>query len=412
MFKNRLWSLLTPLLFILTASPVSFAIESTEVLPQGIRSLSVQLGTVSGLNQQYTSSGELKLLSDVNSTELNAQTLQRIEPAVNNLVSVLNSFGHHDLGSQINLGRLYVDSDPSVSFFAPIFLYGISERLTMGIAVPIVKYKNAVSVGQTGSNLSQLRAEVGGLIPEIDAAFDQLNRDMRIEFNKFIVAQGYKSLKNVDETFVGDVQIISAYQIPKSGPWTHAAQVFLTLPTGPKADPDDLTDIESFGRWGLRGAWITDYALSRRLSALGIASYQVVAPQSSEKRVPLDGQDPLPNASQKMRLNEDIGDSWSLAAAASLRASAAFTHMFAYSYERKFSDSYSGAPNGRGSFLESHTSREAHLAKYEITYSSVAAYKAQKAMIPGTISYQLSQVVSGVNIENQTRHELWLKMFF
>src|SRR5437762_2986317 len=92
MLQNQSWCLLAVVLFAMAETSVSFAIESTDVLPAGIRSLSVQIGSVSGLNQQYTSSGELKLLSDVNSTELNAQTLQRIEPAVNNLVQVLNDF--------------------------------------------------------------------------------------------------------------------------------------------------------------------------------------------------------------------------------------------------------------------------------------------------------------------------------
>lgn len=388
------------------------AISTPDVLPPGIRSLSLKMGTIGGLDQYYTNSGEVRYRSDINSVELDAQALTAINPEVQSLVTVLNQFGLSQIGDQLNLGRLSIDADPEVHYFSPVFLYGLSKKWTIGVAVPIIDYKNDVGITQRGSNLEQLRAQFHGISPEISQAFDQLDMNIQIEFNNTLAAKGYSPLKSKNEQFIGDVQLISAYQIPQSANETHAAQTVITLPTGPQPDPDDLTDIETFGRWAIQPGWVSAKKLSGGATLLGQASYKMVLPLNMVKRAPLDRNDRLPDQMQKMTTREDIGDTWSILGGYAYRNTTNLTTTVAYVFEDKAKDHYGGLPTSRARLLEQDTDRQAHIMKIEFFYSTVQDYMRKNASIPGDIAYEISTIVAGRNIENSVQHDIWMRLFF
>lgn len=390
----------------------AWAIDTADVLPLGIRSLSVKAGTLMGLNELYTNAGELAYLSTVNSVELNAETLSQFDARVEDLERVLNSFGNFGVGTQMHLGRLSVEADPAVQYVAPLFLYGVTKKLTLGVALPVIFYHNEVGVAHSGGNLQELQNTYSQTLPELADAFRQLNRDLRAEFHKTLHEKGYDPLVDVNEQFLGDVQLFAGYQFGKLQNWTHAAQLHLGLPTGPQPDADSLTDLENFGRWSLRPVAITQWRQSRQVSWVASASYQFVLPGEIEKRVPLNSEDTLPDRAQKMDLDADIGDSWSLSGARTYKFNSKYATALGYTFEQKMQDKYSGAPGGRETYLQIGTDRLAHVGKMEFTYSTIDSFMKKKAMIPGTIVYEVSKVFAGQNVENQFKHEVWLSVYF
>jgi hypothetical protein len=390
----------------------AWAVDTADVLPAGIRSLSIKAGTLMGLNELYTNAGELAYLSTVNSVELNADTLSQFDSRVEDLERVLNSFGNFGVGTQMHLGRLSVEADPAVQYIAPLFLYGVSKKLTLGIALPVIFYHNEVDVAHSGGNLAELQSTYAQTLPELAEAFRQLNRDLRAEFHKTLNEKGYDPLADVNEQFLGDIQLFAGYQFGKYLNWTHAAQLHVGLPTGPKPDADSLTDLENFGRWSLRPTAITQWRQSRQISWVASASYQFVLPGTEEKRVPLGPEDTLPDRSQKMDLQADVGDSWSLSGARTYKFNSKYAAALGYTFEQKLRDQFAGAPGGRENYLEVGTERLAHVGKMEFTYSTIDSFMKKKAMIPGTIVYEVSKVFAGQNIENQFKHEVWLSVYF
>lgn len=409
--------LLTSLLLTLFAPFVAWAIESADVLPDGVRSFSVKMGTLTGLNQFYTDTGQLKYISDMNAVNLDVATLNQIDDSTEDLVNILNQFGPDNLGNQLNLGQLKVETNPEVNYYTPILLYGVSSQWTIGVGIPIVKYSNDLSVRLKGSNLEKLSSQFTGASSELDAAINRLNVDLTRAFQDTLVKKGYERIENREDTFIGDVQLISAYQFANIIDYKNAAQVIVGLPTGPKPNPDDLTDIESFSHWTIKPALISEKRLNAQMKVMGSLSYQAVLPMDVEKRVPLNSADKLPSAQQKDTLHEDMGDTWSIGSAVKWEMTDSFNTGVGYSFEQKQKDWIAGSEKGDASLLVKNTDSQASLAKLELNYSTIKDFKNKKASVPATLSYEISQVVNNPiarnkNIENQTRHDLWLSIYF
>jgi len=97
-------------------------------------------------------------------------------------------------------------------------------------------------------------------------------------------------------------------------------------------------------------------------------------------------------------LSYKINEKWSIASG--------------YSFEYKFSNQYSGAPGSRGRFLEKGTQKSAHLGRLKVGYSTVSSFLKKKALVPLVAAYKLTKTFAGSNIENKTRHELSVSLFF
>lgn len=390
------------------------AIDQPRTLPHGIRTTNVSMGRYYGLNQYYSDDGDLKNLSDKNSFELDAKSLTQVNAAFADLVRVLNEHGHSLLGSQLHLGQISVKADPEVRYYAPTFGIGLTKKLTVGVALPIINYENSVNVVQSGSNLDAVKANIPNPLPEVGAAFNQLNTELKKGLNGTLAEKGYKPLESKSETFLGDVVLFSAYMFDDIQRYDlkHSLRLYLNLPTGPEADPDDLADLESFGRYSARAQWLGQIPLNKKTSLIFDGSYLFVPAQSQTKRVPINEQDVLPDANQKFKLSEDLGDTVSSGIGLSHTYDSAWSFAGAYYYQYKLKDSFSGAPNGRERYLESGTNKSAQIVKAQVSYSTIQAYFDKTFALPGSIDYEISKTMAGTNVENQTAHTLTFSLFF
>ncbi|MEK6555381.1 MAG: hypothetical protein AABZ31_09085, partial [Bdellovibrionota bacterium] len=137
-----------------------------------------------------------------------------------------------------------------------------------------------------------------------------------------------------------------------------------------------------------------------------------VPEQDQTKRVPLNAQDALPDQKQKFNLKENLGDTVGASVGLAFAYDEALSFMSTYGYQYKFKDEFSGAPGGRERFLEDDTNRSAQTAKVQVSYSSVQDYLKKKAMLPGSVDYEIAKTMAGTNVENQTIHTLTLSLFF
>ncbi|MCC7406072.1 MAG: hypothetical protein IT288_16890 [Bdellovibrionales bacterium] len=388
------------------------AIETTLVLPKAVRSIQVRHGNYQGLDARFTDSGELHSLSDLYSIELNAKNLVQLEPAARDLVQLLNQYSSFQLGDQLHLGKINISLEPEIKYTLPVLLYGVSSKWTVGFAVPVIEYSHRLSVSHSAGNLEQIRSQVAGSVGEVDAALARLNTDYAQVFYQTLAAKGYRPVGSHPEQFVGDVQLISAYHLGSYEGLSQTLRMYLSLPTGPQPDPDELTALEGLHHWGLKGSLITEMLLAPSRKFIGIASYQAIAPRERVRRVPLSASDRLPDASQKMKITEDTGDTLALAAGISQNFGTYWSAAAAYQYEYKFADQIAGVASDRAQFLEAHTEKNAHLARLEATYSTVNAYQLGRASIPWSVSYEVASVLSGHNVESSVLHEIGLYLYF
>lgn len=388
----------------------SAAFASTETLPAGIYSPSIRLGVISGLDQTYSSDGRLYRLGDTRSLNFDAATLSRTNKDAETLIRVLDSFGSQGLGKAIHLGRLQIDTRPEVHYQAPVIAYGVTDRWTLGVGIPLVRYRNQIRISTVSSpNLEFYRSQFSGLSNELDRAF---NIDLAAEAGKTLAAKGYKPLEDRDQSFVGDIQLASLYRSDVMAPWKMVHQIGLTLPTGPKDDPNDLMALNTFGRTVVENSFTVGIPLSRNFTFAPGASLSLPLPDQVSVRVPRDEDDALPDESQIDRVDRWIGPTVAVATDGhySLTRQWGLSGGLESSWKQK--DSYGRSGKGRSDVLARGTATEAHRLRGGVSFSSVKTYLAGQSLLPSVASFVVSDTVAGRTIERQLRTELNVMLFF
>jgi hypothetical protein len=398
---------------ILAAGLQARALDSSDVLPAHINSPSVRIGYISGIGQRYTGNGSLMSLTDANSITFDAKKLVSIEPRVQQLIAVLNQFGQQQMGSALTLGTLHINIEPDVNYYAPIHAYGITDKWTVAVGVPIIHYKNNIGLSQEGSNLEAIQAQAGGISPELDSAFDELHAGLVQSAQKELSGKGYKPLQNVDTTFIGDVQLVSLYQVFNNKRTALLTKTTFNLPTGPKDDPDDLTDLSDFGQTSISEGAVLTYMLTPKLRLSGLLTGTYGLPDKIDKRVPTSPDDSLPDISTKQNVNRQIGPSVSVGASTMYWFTQRWSAGAGFDIMTKAADKYWGSLRGsRYDLLQADTNQTSERIRLGVSYDTISAYLAKSAFMPAMISYTYSDTIAGVNIARQTIHELWLTMFF
>ena len=393
----------------------AFALDSAQVLPAKINSPSLRTGTVFHVGQRYDNNGDLLSLDDLKSVEFNVKTLSQIEPQVHELVKALNSFGSpgDNYGDKLNLGVMRVSVSPKIDYTAPIHAWGLTENWTFGFGVPVIHYTNEIQIRQDGSNLAAYRKQFEGRIsPELDRAFDRLSLDIPAAVHSELEAKGYRPLDKRDQTFIGDIQLVSLYKMPEKGRASFIHRGTMSLPTGPKDNPDDLMDLNVFGETSVTNELLAAYKLGGRLDLGGRAGIKIMIPDKLEKRVPKDENDLLPDASQKEVVTRYGGETAILGTSANYHLNASWMTGVGYEYLHKQRDRYKGNRNLAYSVLENETDSISHKSRVDLSYSTVQAYFDKKAIIPTIFTLEISDIFAGRNIARQTFTEFNWMLFY
>lgn len=391
--------------------------DSTETLPKSVNSPAFRYGMISGVDSKYNSSGSVEALSDINTINFNSDQLKRISPEIETLVLVLNQLsGTHRLGDQLNLGTLRVETEPDVKYFVPIFARGITDDLSVGIALPVVFYKNKLSLAQGNSNADEVCDKLGPTsVDELKEACNQLrNTRMTDEVAKELEKKGYKPIKDRKETLLGDLQLVSFWRFLHVTGSKHSLVLrnTLTLPTGKSNDPDDLADLGAFGQSAIEAQLLHNYVPTPALRIAAKAGYKLTLPDSVDARVPQNENDVLPGRETKEKVSRNLGDTISMGAAVTWNFWGDFGIAGGYEYSRKFSDRYSGAQGRRYDLLERDTNSEAHRLRGGISYDTIALYQRTKSVPPLKLDFEVINTVAGRNIDRSLTNELSLTFFF
>jgi hypothetical protein len=386
----------------------SWALLSTETLPAGISSPSFRYGNLDGIGERYTDDGSLITLGDYKSVNFDAKTLQKFNADARKLINALNKFGGSGLGDKFNLGVLHVDTQPHVNYFAPVFAHGMSAKWTVAAGVPFVNYTNKISLSQQFSNIDYYRRQFSGLSAELDEA---LNTDLGKATNETLAQKGYKRLADHNDSFVGDVQLVSVYKFFDDSKTALIYQAQINLPTGPQYDCDDLAALNNFGRTNVNNTVAYSYKFWK-MTAVPFVSYILNVPDQITERVPSNEDDTLPDAVNKERIHRQIGNSQIVGSNLFYDWNDQLSLGTGYEFGNKEADAFSGDRGLRYDLLSKNTASNFHKVKAQIVYSTVSSYFKKKSLLPMIASLEISDYVAGVNVERQLAQELNLMLFF
>ena len=393
------------------APQIALSFNAPDILPENVRLVALRQGVITEVDQKFSPSGRLQSLSQLSRISFDFERLSGIQPEILRLESILNSFGNFGLGSKIHLGQIEIGLDPTINYSVPTFGYGITERWTLGLGFPVINYKNNVRLKRSAGNIQELNQLYRGFDSELDQALDELNVDIANEFRSYLKQKGYRPIRNIDKTYLGDIQIASLYGFNLEALIEGLATTTLTLPTGPKDDPDDILDLGLFGETSIEQEVILSYKAGNGVSLRGGASYRFMIPDKLEIRVPFDINDELPGINQKDTISRSLGDVSRFLSSIHKRFYEFFEIGLGYEFVRKESDSF-GVSGLSKEALELNTSYSKHIVKAGINFNSTEYYMRTKKLIPMFIEYRVSDVFKGINTNRQLIHELMMQVYF
>lgn len=394
-----------------------FGVDRALVLPKGVNHLGFRYGNINALGDRYFNDGQVYNTADRYSQALDLEKILKVAAPetklrIQDLINTLNQMAGYDMGSQLHPGTLRFEAEANIQYYAPVYARGITNRWTLGIGIPIVQYRSNLRVKQSESNFEYFKQQFGGLNPAIYDGLVEFEQGVIKAFYETLETNGYEKPTSHQQSFIGDIQILSMHQIAKTKRFSTLLEAVLQLPTGPKDDPDNFLDLSNFHQTGIGVGLIQDFFIAKTWSLTGSASYFARLPDQSEKRVPLDEDDVLPGPESKETVHRDLGDTITLQLNTQYEWNDYFATALGVESNFKGRDNYSGSSQRSYYLLSEDTQSEWHRGIVNIEYSTVKSFLKGISTIPYGIMYEFSDYFAGRNVERQQLHEIVLKMYF
>lgn len=387
------------------------ALPAAKVMPKGVRNLNLKGIAASG-SDKYSSTGEITVLSDPFFQPLSFEKIiagtedpskqGEIEAAMLKVgASSSDSFG--DVSGQVNL-------DAMIS--VPVFAWGITEKFTAAIAVPVIKTSLNVDTAVDQNNASLYNAMLGelNLAPDKKAEFvEKLSNPVNSKAKEY----GYKDIQDEDETKLGDIKLVAKYLTFQNKLNAVVLGAEITLPTGRKEDLDKVVDLPGGdGQTDIGLSLNYDFNINSVLTISQLVAHTVQLKDTEEKRVPFYSGSKL-TPYKDSNIKRDLGDisTYQIALKTNYEGLAA---GIGYSFQYKDKDSYTGKKYD-SSWYE-NISKDSVQRMQNLTatlgYDTISLFKKGSFPVPLALSITYSQTFEGKNVVKDPLTVLDLSVFF
>lgn len=408
------------------ASEYAVAKETAKVLPQGIRRARVVGVVTSTVNETYNENGDVQGLShslnrSVTISDLAANADPETQSKLNTLINSLNNIDP-GLGSQLANSNLYSDFSTDVRMYIGAFEYGVTNRLSLGVRLPVVKrsVRNRFNV-DTINNSSNISAALGSLSEAATAGLFSLSqRQMDTAFfeNALFTSKGYEAPRDFEKTQIGDLELGGKYNFYNDSIFVSSILLGARAPTGAPAslrNPFDKgTSKES---WAIGAQILQEVQLTRKLTLGGAAKYSYSFQDTRERAVPKNEADSLPSLLEKdgqvQNVTRKTGDQIDTELSATYKfAGDKFGLWGAYQYTRKGKDKFSGPGNLYYAGMAKNTDWSLHAGEIGAEFSTIPAFRKGSFAVPLEISLLYNTPIKGRNTPLSSYARMDVMLYF
>lgn len=357
---------------------------TAEVLPKGVWNVRMEYRHSFKVDERYNQDGDTEDVAIDYNTNLNS----KIFPAL----GLVEDFFGMPPGSG-TVGDSVVSFEYKFDISESYVMYGVTDRLSVGIYIPYWWVKNSVdrrldttnaTIGKNVpvNNLTPL--QVPGTVPlTTDDVLDLLGKGLDIngDGNIDVPGYGYKRFKTFKDNGLGDIELGLRYQYLKTDKWRLAFTGGMRFPTGEKDDTDMLQDYAvGSGAYALLFRLNNDYVGIKNLVLNATFQYDLVLPDHETLRIPLAVDRPITR--DKENVDRDLGDIFRLEGSAAYTFSKGFSAGLTYWYEFKIKDDISGNKGFNYKSLEDETDQSEHILIARLNYSTLPLYLEKKFPVP------------------------------
>lgn len=389
-----------------------FTLESAEVLPKKIRNLTIASFSTE-VTDKYNGFGTVAPIGDGFNKSITWQDLVSAQKAGYDRSSLKGYVLSKSYNMSDVVGTAHGVVDTRVTATVPVLAYGVTEKLTMALVVPIIYTNINVATGWDANQ--SFNAAI--------TRFAQDGKNYRILDNKQkldnvivsdVASKSYAPLQNESRTDMGDITLAAKYRILKNDKWTSALTAKLVMPTGRTADVNKLVDVPTgAGIWDLGIAGTTAYEINPKLSLVSQLSYLNQLPQYMSKRIPVRSDSvATPDIDQSTYIK--YGDIFGGQIGPKYKFGRMYTIGGALAYQYKAPDMASGDQydSYRYEWLTKDTEQIMFSTHIVAGISTIALYHAHVFPVPMEINIGYANVLSGKNVNITELYSGTLALFF
>ena len=385
-------------------------------LPEGVRVAVFRQVMTTTIDEEFNSNSK-PIGFDVN-VNLNAAALRESSSISEYIFSELQNISQSAYDT-FTFGTYKIDGRAEVNVQGYAFGYGINDRITTYMSVPIYNANVVMDMQRTGADTqSQVLQILNGT---------NSNNQFQTTFQEFLSGQnlgvtegliqsvvtnlyGYKPLGSWQARGLGDVDLITLIRLSDWKDAGLAATYGITFPTGRIDDPDLLQDF-AFGDgqtdvFAEIGGGVTKGHLELESSIR--YTYQIAA--DKELRIPESSQFVLSDrkGTFKEKLGNKVdfmlGSKWNFNDQWALLGQYLYSHMGEAKYESEYQNA--------NSILAENTAVDTHTARFGVNYSTVGLYNRGAFMLPLQASLSGQSIFAGTNTPTYTRFDFEVRFFF
>jgi hypothetical protein len=388
-----------------------FSMDSAAVLPAGVRNLRITSFS-SQLESKFNAVGGIDGLASKFNRPVTYRDLIGAQPAGYEKESLQGYLESKGVNSSDIAGASSGEAFIRISGTVPVLAYGVTEKFTAAIAVPVVYSNLSVATGwESSSDLNQRLKTAGdeGKLYKIVKLQSKLQDVVATK----IASLGYSPLEGKSRTDLGDIVLGSKYLAFKSEQVSIALSQRLVLPTGRVADANRVVDVApGDGQFDLGLATVVEWAPTASFSLGFSLGYLAQISAQKDKRIPLSQEESLSADVENVR--EDLGDIGSMGLGLKFKPTETWTLGTQVTAMAKQRDEFSGKrfDTDRYRLMGDGSDQTLQTAQVGINYSTVALYRAKTFPVPLEISAGYTWSLQGKNTTKSDLASLDMALFF
>ena len=389
-----------------------YGFESTKVLPEGVRNLTVK-SVHTTIGHKSNNQGGIDPIAEPLEKNLDFERVVKGEIGIKKK-SLQSLMLHEGFSPEDTLGQFSADMQGRVSVTAPILSWGITDKLTLAIAAPWYQAKMGVKVGfnMNHENINKLKDSLKdkSQYQALTDVSSKLN-DAVGELQEKLRDNGFREMRDWDGKGLGDMTIAGKYRAIDGDSFKLATINGIIAPTGRVSDPDILNDIP-FGRgtWDVFSAVITDEYLGKDLFFNQYAKFTY--PFKSSKEIRLATEDESIEV-DKATVVYKLGPKWEAGASVQYEPQSGLVAGLGYVVAKKLGDTYEieNNPDSR-SKLQKDTHEQSQHWEAKLGYSGIPAYQRGEIPAPFSATIEYKRHIASVNSFSNDFVTVDLALFF
>lgn len=356
-------------------------LPSAKVLPKGVRNLTYK-NVAADAENKYNSSGESLVIADPFFKEITFKDAIRgkIDPVDQGAFEqAMLSIGATEADS---FGQTTGQVNITANAHVPIFAWGVTKKLTLAAAFPIIQSSTNVDTGVVHSNSAlhqQMKAalEAKGVSSKVAEFDNKMNDPIGSKLEEY----NYQPLKNETTTKMGDVKLVAKFMGHEDDNNRIVLSTDVTLPTGKDQDVNKVVDVASGDdQWDIGAGIGHDLVLTNDFTWASEMSYTFQLADTNPERIPLfDDSKVTPDVDYNTE--RDLGDI-AIATTSLKYRKFGWSLGSGYSFQYKGADRYKGTAfnSERYKYLEQDTRQNMHSAILSGGFDTLDLFRSKNSL--------------------------------